>query len=61
VLVVIPSPSYERRGTTILIGQDRPCDVFACDIRGAIDQQIAQDTDVDQVLFHPFLFSLSVV
>ena len=57
VLVIKPSKIDERFGTPALFSQDRPCNVFACGIRGADGQQIAKDTDVDQPLLHPFRFS----
>jgi len=51
VLLVILSQIDERL-MIFLTGQDRPRDVLACSICGAEDQQIANDTDADQLSFH---------
>ena len=42
------SQTDERFGTLLLLDQNPLCSVFACGFRGGEDQQIAEDTDVDQ-------------
>jgi len=59
VLIIKRSPPDECFVTSTLISCDCVCDVYAGGICRGFDQQVAEDTDVDQLLLQLFCFGLT--